>query len=193
MIVKTIMECLAGKETLKLLMDVLEEQSADLVEVRQRCTRAIQILRDAALQPSVDGVMTAIYGQTASTFLFSLCLGMKDNLDHFIDPLARTFLEVDGEAYLREGMLRQLPQYIEARAVWQQFAGEVPTELQSMYEDIAAYAAHLDVLVPKLAHYYGYLLGNELYSYTVPGYYPDSRLTIQYRRMLEHNLEMEMR
>ena len=37
----------------------------------------------------------------------------------------------------------------------------------------------------KLAHYYGYLMGNELLQNCVPGYHSDLVLDIQYTNMLE--------
>ena len=37
----------------------------------------------------------------------------------------------------------------------------------------------------KLAHYYGYLMGNELLLHCIPGYHSDRVLDIQYTRMLE--------
>jgi hypothetical protein len=40
----------------------------------------------------------------------------------------------------------------------------------------------------ELAHYYGFILGNEILPNLVPGYYPDHVLTVQYRAILEHYL-----
>lgn len=193
MIVETIMERLAGRETMELLMDMLEEKSADFAEDRIRCADAVKKLQGMIVEPSVYDVMDAIYEQTSVAFLFSLCLGLKANLDHFVDPVARTFLEADSETYLWEGMMRQLPEYVKAQAVRQWFAGALSVELQPTYEDIAMFAVHLEGAIPKLAHYYGYLLGNALFSRVVPGYYPDVHLTMQYRRKIEDDLGMKIR
>ena len=38
-------------------------------------------------------------------------------------------------------------------------------------------------LVPKIAHYEGFMLGNELLHYVMPGYHPDMQLTVRYRAM----------
>ena len=38
------------------------------------------------------------------------------------------------------------------------------------FEDIVVYI-YLETVVPKLAHYYGYLLGNELLPCIIPGYH----------------------
>ena len=37
----------------------------------------------------------------------------------------------------------------------------------------------------KLAHYYGYLAGNELLYFLIPGYHADTVLDIRYSHMLE--------
>ena len=37
----------------------------------------------------------------------------------------------------------------------------------------------------KLAHYYGYLMGNELLYHCIPGYHSDMVLDIRYTQMLE--------
>lgn len=193
MIVEDILERLSGRETMELLVDMLEEKSADFAEDRMRCADAVKNLQEVTLLPSVNDLMEAICEQTSAAFLFALCLGLKDNLRHFIDPVARTFLEADCETYLREGMIRQLPEYLETQRIRQRFAGALSVKQQPMYEDIAAFAVHLEGVIPSLAHYYGYLLGNELFSRIVPGYYPDTHLTMQYHRKIEDDLGMEIR
>lgn len=126
-------------------------------------------------------------------FFFSGFLGFKANLDHYIDPVARTFLDVDSEVYLREHAAKRLPEYEKAETLRKRFRAVLsPTQLES-YDDIAVYANHLEATIPKLAHYLGYLLGNELLPRIVQGYYPDMHMTAQYRRILEGYLEIEIR
>lgn len=190
MIVETIVERLAGRETMELLMDMLEEKSADFAADRQRCADAVKNLRGVSAGPSADDVMDAIIEQASVTFLFSLCLGLKDNLDHFYNPIARSFLEVDSEVYLRRGVVTKLPNYITAQEVRGKFAHALSADKQSMYEDMVAFAAHLEMVVPKIGHYYGYTLGNKIFRRVVPGYCPDMCLTSQYCRTLEDYLEI---
>jgi hypothetical protein len=192
MIVETIMEQLVGSDSMDLLMDMLEEKSTDFAADRQRCADAVKKLQGAMLEPSVDDVMEAIFEQASVTFLFSLCLGLKDNLDHFMNPIARTFLEVDSDVYLRHGVVTKLPDYITAQEVREKFAHVLSVDNQSIYEGIVAFAAHLEMLVPKIGHYYGYNLGNKIFQRVVPGYCPDMRLTSQYCRTLENYLGIEM-
>lgn len=190
---KTILEWLTGKEMVDSLIDMLEENSEDFAEERKRCASAVEILRTVDLTPSVDDEMEAIYAEITSGFLFSGFLGFKANLDHYIDPVARTFLDVDSEVYLREHAAKRLPEYEKAETLRKRFRAVLsPTQLES-YDDIAVYANHLEATIPKLAHYLGYLLGNELLPRIVQGYYPDMHMTAQYRRILEGYLEIEIR
>ena len=45
--------------------------------------------------------------------------------------------------------------------------------------------SHLETVGPKLAHYYGYVLGNQLFPHVIPGYVADPQLTLRYRHTLE--------
>ena len=187
---KTVLERLTGRETVDSLLNMLEENDSDFAEERKRCADAAETLRAAGLAYSVDDELEAIHAQVISGFLFCGFLGFKANLDHFIDPVARTFLDVDSEVYLQEHIAKHLPDYEKAEMLRKRFRASLsPTQL-GIYDDIATYANFLETTVPKLAHYWGYLLGNELLPRIVPGYYPDVHVTTQYCRMLEDYLEI---
>ena len=135
--------------------------------------------------PSVSEELDAINQQIGVCLVFSCFLGLKANWDHYIDPVGRTFIDVDPEVYLRESVAQQLPDYQNAQRVRKQFYCSLSPEQQELYEDISAYINHLETVGPKLAHYCGYVLGNQLFPHVIPGYMADSQLTLQYRYMLE--------
>lgn len=190
--IQTILEQLTGKAMVDYLIDLLEKNSVDFAEDRKRCSDAVELLRTSALTLSVDDEMEAIYAQTASKFLFSGFLGFVANLDHYMDPVARTFLDVDADVFLREATAKRLPDYEKAQAVRSQFYSLLTLEQRDVYEDIALYAHHLEAVIPKLGHFYGYLLGNTLLPRIVPGYYPDLKLAAQYTRQIEEYLGGEV-
>ena len=174
--VKTIMEQLTGQPLTDLLTQFLEQHCEGFPEIREKFQEAIvQTEKGEKLAEAIDA-------QTASDLLFSAALGLKANLDHFRDPIARTFLEVDPEIYLRESVAHSLPQYIEAQKV----RNTVETN-----DDIIGYTTYLETFGPKLAHYFGYLLGDELLPRIVPGYQPDPLLTIRYRDWVRTYMGME--
>lgn len=173
---KTIMEQLTGQALTNALVEFLEQRFADFPEIREKYQTAIeQTEKGKELADAIDT-------QTVSDLLFSAALGLKANLEHFRDPIARTFLEVAPEIYLRESIAHSLPQYIGAQEIW----GAVEVS-----DDIIAYAAYLETVGPKLAHYFGYLLGDELLPWIVPGYQPDPVLTICYRDRVRTNVGID--
>lgn len=164
--VKTIMEQLAGQALTSSLIEYLEQHFEDFPVIREKYREAI------AQAENGKELANAIEVQTTSDLLFSASLGLKANLDHFRNPVARTFLEVDPEIYLRESVAHRLPQFIEAQKV---------LDAAERNDDVIAYITYLETIVPKLAHYFGYLLGDELLPRIVPGYQPDPVLTIEYK------------
>lgn len=167
---KNIMEQLTGQALTNSLIEFLEQHSEDFPEIREKYQEAIAQAEEG------EKLAEAIDAQTASDLLFSAALGLKANLDHFRDPIARTFLEVDPEIYLRESVAHSLPQYIEAQKI---------RDAAEYDDDITAYTTYLETVGPKLAHYFGYLLGDELLPRVIPGYQPDPILTIRYQAWVQ--------
>ena len=174
--VKTTMEQLTGQTLTNSLIEFLEQHCEAFPEIRKKYQEAIaQAEKGKELAEAIDA-------QTASDLLFSAALGLKANLDHFRDPIARTFLEVDPEIYLRESVAHSLPQYIEAQKI---------RDAPEANDAIIEYTTYLETVGPKLAHYFGYLLGDELLLRIVPGYQPDPLLTIRYRDWVRTYMGME--
>lgn len=189
---KTTLDQMTKKTLVEPLLKMLAANMEGFAEDQQRmnevmCTLADELDADGA----ANDVKEAIYKQTASCALFSVFLGLKANLDHYRDPIARTFLEVDCETYLRENAARKLPEYECAERIRRRFGETLSPEQQEQYEAVSLYINHIETLVPKLAHYYGYLLGNELLPRVIPGYYPDMKLTLQYTGMMQEYLGIE--
>lgn len=184
---QTVLEQLTGEEIYNSLLLVMTQESTDFAVIRERYENAMHMLQAALgddTSPTVKDAMEAVRKQTVSNLLFSGVLGIKANLDNFINPLMRNFLDVDSEIYLREETAHRLPEHEQARKVLEQFYGLLSPDQQPLYEDVITYISQLETMAPKLAHYCGYCLGNELLPRVVPGYHTDMALTIQYRMML---------
>lgn len=181
------LEQLTGKQIVRELEVYLEEKFETFLVVHSRYINAIAQLRKelgAAISPSVDDLMEAIDKQTASNLLFSGALGIKFNLDHFIDPMARTVLDVDFPVFLREETAMRLPEYVKAQENIDAFFALLTSAQKELFEDIIEYISYMETTGPKLAHYYGYIMGNDILHNLVPGYHPDNVLTMQYNSML---------
>ena len=182
--VNTIFEKINYKEIVATLVDTMATNSEEFVADQTRFDETVSFL-DVELgqhaSPSVADLVDAVDQQIGSVLLFSCFLGIKANLDHFIDPVSRTFLDVDPEIFLRENVARQLPDYQNAKHVQEQFYATLSSMQKEKYEEgITTYVCHLETVGPKLAHYYGYVLGNLLFPHVIPGYVSDTQLTFQY-------------
>lgn len=169
-----------------LLLRTMEDAFPDYVPIREKKEAALRQLEeklsDAAVSAAED--VAAATQQIASTGFFSAFLGLKANLDHYIDPIKQSFLDVEPELYLRETLACSLPTYIHAETIRNQFYDMLTSEQQEIYQPIQDYVVYMETVLPKLAHYFGYILGNYLLPKVVPAYVPDQAQTIRYRQCL---------
>ena len=189
--IPTILEQLMGKGIVDSAIQVMIENFEDFKNERIQYEGVMLVLqKNASIEglPSAQDDMEAIEQQLASDLLFSGMLGFKANLDNYINPITRSFLAVDPETYLREDVAHRLPRYTTAQKVRDRFYDSLSQEHRKLYEFVITYVTHIETIGPKLAHYYGYLLGNHILPLVIPGYVPDMALTSQYRIMLEKYL-----
>ena len=185
---QNVLEQLTGKQIVHEFRNYLEEHFESFAAVHEQYITAADALRSdlgAAVSPTIDDVADAIDRQTVSNLLFSFVLGMKSNLDHFVDPMARTVLDVDFPVFLREGTAMRLPEYVKAQETIDAFVALLTPAQKGLFEDVTEYIVFLETTGPKLAHYFGYILGNDLLYRVVPGYHQDDVLTMHYRFVLE--------
>lgn len=180
---KIIREYLTSHSIAQAFIRWLKEESEEFSADHQRYMDAMKTLSEE-LGDAVTDEINAIEQQCASDLLFSGFLGIKANLDNFKNPVARNFLDVDFEVYLREEVAHRLPEYTQAQKNRERFYSRLTSSQREIYEDVSTYTCHLETVGPKLAHYFGYLLGNELLPRVIPGYCADSVLTIKYSAAL---------
>lgn len=187
--VNTFFEKINYKEIVALLVDAMAAISEEFVADQTRFDEAISLLEAELGQeasPSMADMVESIYRRIGSTLLFSFFLGLKANLDHFIDPIGHTFLDVDPEIYLREDVAQQLPDHQSALRMQKQFYATLsPAQTERYEEAITTYICHLETVGPKVAHYYGYIMGNQLLPRLIPGYVADAQFTLSYRQALD--------
>ncbi|MBQ7329425.1 MAG: hypothetical protein IJX01_05920 [Oscillospiraceae bacterium] len=192
---KVIWEQLTGERITEDIIGRLEEMFEDFPQVRNRYLSAMEKLTKTQGTATATE-MDAINSQLQSLVLFSGMLGLKANLDHFIDPVARNFLDVDTEVYLREETSHRLPEYKNSKRLRDEFFNRLSPEEKEIYDAVMEYTCYLETVAPKLAHYYGYLLGNELLPQVFPGYHPDTLQTARYEAMLSQywgNVKTDLR
>ena len=192
MMAEKMMALLTRGESADSLVENLIAYSEDFAEDHRQFEEAIDYFRIVLpkdIKPSADDLGDAIRRLISSQIIFAGYLGLQANVDHFLNPVARTFVDVDPELYLRERVARALPENASAQSIIDRFREQLPPEAQEMFESVAVYIAHLETVVPKIAHYQGFLLGNELLPYVLPGYQPDVRLTAHCFELLREYLQ----
>jgi len=127
----------------------------------------------------------AIDQQCASLFFFAGVQGLRMNLTHFLCPMSPncTWPQVDDENFLRLGLAEGMPGYTAAELEISDLTAML--EKKDTMDAVTEYRATLETGGMRLAHYWGYLLGNDLLPHCIPGYRPDSTLDLRYRNMLE--------
>lgn len=182
---QTILNQLTGEKLLDVLIAAMEENFEDFPEIQQEYIQAMGALQNILGEDAVQKEKDAICQQIASSIRFSGVLGIQANYRYFTDPVGGNFLNADPEAYLRENTARHLPEYAAAQQARSEFYSQLDETQKALYAPVTEYVCYLETVAPKLAHYYGYLLGSELLQRVAPGYYPNMAFTLQYCIQLE--------
>lgn len=185
-IMQDFVEQLTGQEIVDELVTLLIKHVDGFQEDYHRYLAAVKQLKAELSALAVDEVISAIHRRISSDLLFSAFLGLKMNLDHFINPMAPncTWPQVDFDDYLQVSIAHNLPAYALTEATLSNFYNSLSPKQNEIYRAIAEYESYLETSGPKLAHYYGYLLGDTLLPQIIPGYHPDPSLILRYQVML---------
>ena len=187
LILKDLRNLFSNEEIYDSLIHVLENHFRDFPEVQKKFQQAMDVLQKDLGAAPIAKEKEEIRQRIASTLFFSGWLGFQANLNYYLDPVAGNFLNIEPEIYLQEKASRQLPEYEAAQEVRKQFYAGLTDLQRRIYEDVSEYICYLETAGPKLAHYYGYLLGNALLHRVVPSYQPDMAMTLRYAMMLENH------
>ncbi len=184
---KTILNQFSDKKLFDSLINIMENYFQDFLEVQKKYQQAMDLLQKDFGAAPVEKEKEAIQKRIASTLFSSGWLGFQANLNYFLDPVAGDFLNAEPEIFLKEKTARTLPDYETAQEMQKQFYAGLNDAQRLIYEDVTEYICYLETAGPKLAHYYGYLLGNAMLHRIVPGYQPDMAFTLRYAMMLENH------
>lgn len=191
MITKTqVMESLIGKPVVDAVIETLYNQDDNFPEIYRQYLSAIEHLHavlDTDSKQAIRKYMVAIDQMCASNLFHAGVQGLKMNYEHFINPMMPncTSPHVDYDDYLRPHIADTLPLYRSAYQYKEQFQKQLPKELDDTISAVIGFECAMECSGMKLAHYYGYLAGNELLRHCIPGYHSDIVLDINYTRMME--------
>lgn len=182
---RTFLNLLDKHTMMDFLIAMVEESFQDFPGIQQGYIQAMETLQNSIGESAVHKEKEAICQQIASIVLFSGVLGLQANYHYFSDPVGGNFLNADPEVYLRENIAKHLPEYAAAQQSRSEFYSQLDAAQREIYQSVVEYTSYLETVGPKLAHYFGYLLGNGLLQRVVPGYQPDLAFTLQYCIKLE--------
>ena len=132
-------------------------------------------------------------GSTYSDALEAQFAAKLWNLECFQQPVNKLRINTDYEDLHQEQQLSHLPEVIRLEKVLHAAYEDFSPAQREAAAQIGDYYAYLETVGFKIAHYWGFALGNTFYSQVIPGYVPDSSFTTQYAHMIERDLGMVIR
>lgn len=184
------LENMNGKEWLQNYLMILENSCRDFPDVRRTYEKACSELRKK--YEYTDKIIEYTNDMLVSSLEFSFEQGLNDNLEHFKNPKAPTFLDADYDEALKEKELRRKPNYLEAEANLKKYVDAFPLNTHSLYDAVIEYRVFLETYIPKMAHYYGFVTGNKVLRKALKEYEPDYDLANKYKEWLDVYLDLRL-
>ena len=187
-----VLTILNAEEMLAKMIGVIEGISKDFPHIKKEYQQAIHILRRELGDEKIISFLVGVSRRSEADLLFCGSLGYQANLNNFRDPVARTFMDVDFEDFLRVEVLLRMPQRQEAESVIDAFYHSLTEEQKGVYEAISSYLVSLELDLTKLAHYAGFMFANDMLKYTEFGYVPNYALSLRYQSFMSDWFGVEL-
>lgn len=172
---------------------VLREQDPEFPPVEAALKEATCALASSIGKEKVEKLLAAKEQQILSDLVYAAYLGFQANLSNFHNPVASQFTKLDYDVFLREHIMQMLPRRAAAEKTTAAFR-EAHKEALSEYEEaIQSYYIYLEVVGPKLAHFWGYAFANRFLPWVEPGYVSDGAQTSVYALELHRDLGFRVR
>ena len=186
---KKVIPFMTDDELMELLAENMNVYFEDYEEIKNAYTNSLENLKDILGKEKyeiIEDLINAYKSQVASDMIFSYSCGFKNNLAHFRDPVARTFLEVDPTYYTHEEAMLRMPKHqaaaIEISKIYEELK---ELDFDTYFLPVLNYYNCYKTIAYKYAHYIGYLDANRLLPLTEPGYVEDHVLTSAYHRRIK--------
>ena len=185
-----VVDNLLGAGIVEALVATLYNQVSDFPETHRNYIAAIEKLREGKDEESQRCVrkLVAAIDMKCSALLFHFGMqGLKMNYEHFINPMSPdcTWSQIDFDDFLRVGITHRMPMYDRAERYIHKLRAKLGEGHDYLWDAVLSYETALEVFGTKLAHFYGYLAGNELLWHCIPCYQADPALTLRYEYILE--------
>ena len=178
-----IKDLMVGKSVITDLADVIRANDKEFMESEKKYQAAVETLRanlPADLTPSLDEFLEAWETDIISSVAYAGYLGFRVNLENFHHPIGIDFVMKDTIDYLRDHLFGHFPINYRNSNIRDQFCKNLPEDFQGIHDDILDYFVHLECTGPKLAHYAGYIIANNILPWVEPGYREDYCQTLAF-------------
>ena len=161
---------------------LLQEYSPDVVKKHTQYLAALEQLNSAG--GDAKALDRSYRSAIISDALFAFQKGMEASWYHFRHPQVPSFAQVDFEDMYQEWVMMNMPKRLTAEKTISAIEKNYFQTDLPWCEVIREYIVDLEVILPKLMHFEGYLAGNQWFKLTVPGYQEDQALTSIYQMQL---------
>jgi hypothetical protein len=185
---------LTGPAIIRNLAETLRGSSDGFPESEIRYHKAVEELRASLPEehtPSLDTYLEAMESDIRSRLVYAGYNGFLANLVNFHQPFGLDFTRKDFFDSVKDHIIGHFPVNYEAARVINEFIRSLPENCRRFEEDIRDYFIHMECTGPKLAHYAGYLIGNQLLPWVEPGYREDYHQTLLYAHEINKYLEKD--
>ena len=181
--IEQIKDLMVGKSVIADLADLLRANDADFAESEKGYYAAVEKLRaalPAEQTPTLDEYLSACETDVISVVAYAGYLGFRVNLENFHHPIGIDFVRLDTIDYLKDHLFGHFPINYRNSQVREAFYKSLPEGLQGLEDSIQDYFTHLECSGPKLAHYAGYIIANNILPWVEPGYREDYCQTLAF-------------
>lgn len=185
---------LIGPSIIRHLADTLRETSEEFPDSEIRYQKTVEELRAAlpeAHSPSLDAYLEAMETDIRARLVYAGYNGFIANLANFRQPFGLDFTRKDFFDTVKDHIIGHFPINYEAARVIDAFVRSLPENCRQFEEDISNYYIHMECTGPKLAHYAGYLIGNQILPWVEPGYREDYHQTFLYAHEIKEYLGID--
>lgn len=172
----TIIYQTVGHGVIESLADVLRENDADFLELEAEFHYSLDALRrnfPNDMKPTLDEYISAREKDIVSRVAYAGYLGYRVNLENFHHPVKVDFVHLDTIDYIKNHIIGHFPVNDVSAAVCEAFKRAVPVGTNEYLNTIEDYFILLECSGPKLAHYAGYIIANNILPWVEPGYRVD--------------------
>ena len=181
--IEQIKDLMIGKSVIADLADLLRANDTDFAESEKNYYAAVEKLRaalPAEQTPTLDEYLSACETDVISAVAYAGYLGFRVNLENFHHPIGIDFVRLDTIDYLKDHLFGHFPINYRNSQVREAFYKSLPEGLQNLEDSVQDYFTHLECTGPKLAHYAGYIIANNILSWVEPGYREDYCQTLAF-------------